>query len=137
MEFTKWNNSTNGVKYFYNMNRKEEEKASNLYHHPAYKYNCAQAIIHKWTGDSSLVKKIEKFGSGRAPHGYCGALYAALELANSKREHNDILLKFEAKTGSASCREIRKLNLVSCRECVDIADKLVEENIKKSVLIKD
>ena len=119
------------------MNRKEEEKASNLYHHPVYKYNCAQAIIHKWTGDSSLVKKIKKFGSGRAPYGHCGALHAALELTTSDVEYNDTLLKFEAKTGSALCREIRKLNLVSCRECVDIADKLLEENIKKSVLIKD
>jgi len=119
------------------MNKKEENKASNLYHHPVYKYNCAQAIIHKWTGDLSLVTEIRKYGSGRAPHGYCGALYAALELANSKLEHNNILLKFKAKASSALCREIRKLNLVSCRECVDIADKLLEENIKKSVLIKD
>jgi hypothetical protein len=112
------------------MNTIEENKsAAYFYHHPLYHYNCAQAVTYKWTGDKDLAFLMKKKGSGQAEKGYCGALHAALTIADTPSKKEKILTAFTAITGSPYCRQIRSMGKTSCKSCVEIADKLLRENI--------
>lgn len=107
----------------------EYNSAAYYYHHPHYHYNCAQAITYKWTGDKNLVSLMKKKGSGQAEEGHCGALHAALTIADTPVKKNKILNTFTAITGSPYCRQIRSMGKTSCKSCVEIADKLLREII--------
>jgi len=107
-------------------------KASELYHHPKYLFNCAQAIVYKWS-EINVVSSLEaadfkRCGGGRAPDGVCGALYGAIALFNANTEQqNRLKSEFEVAIGSLLCRTIRKEKLATCKQCIDVADKLVEQ----------
>src|SRR5690554_3887353 len=102
----------------------EKSEAAWYYHHPAYGYNCAQAMVHHFGGSTKEIKSMQTMGGGQAPNGYCGALHAALYLLKEKPEaQQKIINDFAEKTGSPYCRQIRKEKQVTCRECVRIADR--------------
>ncbi len=107
-------------------------KASEYYHHPKYLFNCAQAIVYKWSeinGISTLrASDLRGMGSGRAPKGICGALHGALMLFDGDSKKQEQLTKeFEATIGSALCRTIRMEKLAACKQCIDVVDGLVEQ----------
>ncbi|MBI9063770.1 MAG: C-GCAxxG-C-C family protein [Marinilabiliaceae bacterium] len=107
-------------------------KASEFYHHPKYLFNCAQAIVYKWSEveviSSLKVADFKRSGSGRAPDGACGALYGALALFEGNTEQQKRLKsEFEAAIGSPLCRTIRKEKMATCRHCIDVADEWVEQ----------
>lgn len=107
-------------------------KASEFYHQPKYLFNCAQAIIYKWSEVNALssleATGFKRFGGGKAPGGVCGALYGALSLfGENSDQRNRLKSEFEAAIGSSLCRTIRKEKLATCKACVDVADELVEQ----------
>ena len=91
------------------------------------KMNCAQAVIaafkEKYDLPADAVDMFASFGAGRAPEGQCGALYAAKYILE-KSDKGKIALSekiFIASAGSAKCKEIRKMNKLSCSGCVEKA----------------
>jgi len=101
------------------------------------KLNCAQAVIaafrEKFGLDENAVHLFASFGSGRAPEGECGALYAAKFILDGR--HRDKAEEcrniFISKAGSVKCKEIRQLKKLSCVGCVETAAEFldkIEEN---------
>lgn len=104
--------------------------ATELYHHPELKFNCAQAIAYKWAKSDveshEMAVKFQKFGGGQAPEGACGALYAGLErLGNNSVAQGELKEQFKNVATSLSCREIRKVNQLSCKGCVQLVDEFL------------
>ncbi|HAT11900.1 MAG TPA: hypothetical protein DCS97_15225 [Planctomycetes bacterium] len=95
-------------------------------------HNCCQAVLHAFQehcqiGDDRIVAA-RLAGAGRAPGGRCGALHAALDILRPEH-HAAVEAAFVSRTGSAACREIRKLRRASCRECVGEAARLVAQRV--------
>lgn len=93
--------------------------------------NCAQSIAVAWAVKSSedliIKEQFVQYGSGKAPEGMCGALYAACSLAGDNYE----VVKDEFATFSAghiSCKDIRKAKQLPCIKCVEVAAKLLEKH---------
>ena len=90
--------------------------------------NCAQSVLHAWrevSGDESIaLAALKSFGSGRAPGGLCGALYAACLVVPVRAE----VLKsvFAARLGSLYCRQLRAIGIYTCETCVSQAAELLE-----------
>lgn len=92
--------------------------------------NCAQSVAIAWAIKNNenveITESFSKYGSGKAPEGTCGALYAAYTLSEDKQQ----LLKDEFTTfsnGFTTCREIRKDKQMSCVNCVEVAAALLEK----------
>lgn len=103
--------------------------AEELYHGKEG-YNCAQAILKTFqqefkVAESTIIEASEK-GRGRAEGGKCGALYAALELAKTKEQQHKLNYAFMTNGASLSCKEIRKARKMTCKECVRLAAKEIQ-----------
>ncbi len=101
--------------------------------------NSAQAVCYsaeKYCGISaSMIKQFERSGTGQAPCGMCGALYAAIRLCGADLEKG-IVKKFKSLTGGMTrCSDIKKSGSITCRECVEISAKIVEEYIQTGGII--
>ena len=110
-------------------------KAVNVFRKPPHRLNCAQAVAHAWTSDAATaqtaIAEHASHGSGKAPTGECGALFAACQVA--KRQGGDpenLRQRFVAVHGHAACSELRARR-VACEECVRVAAELVERNIRE------
>ncbi|MBN2703138.1 MAG: C_GCAxxG_C_C family protein [Pontiellaceae bacterium] len=98
------------------------------------RYNCAQSVYCSLEKHQEVpaekVNELAAAGSGRAPDGLCGALYAA-KLVLSEDRKAELRGWFEENGGSVRCREIRKVRKMSCRDCVaaaaDFVDRYFEE----------
>ena len=89
-------------------------------------HNCAQAVA-AGCGRDDLVESLKVCGGGKAPEGYCGALYAAL-LLSPKELHPALKETFRNKVGSEFCREIRAAGKTPCVKCVEIAAELATDH---------
>lgn len=89
------------------------------------RHNCAQAILKAYaslTGvEQSCVERFSRWGSGRAPEGECGALFAAKSMLADDSARQTLHDAFVRAAGSAACREIRQLGHLSCKQCVETA----------------
>jgi len=86
--------------------------------------NCAQSVFQAFDASDEKVSAAGTLGRGRAEGGLCGALHAALVLAEpDKRE--SFRRTFAEKAGSERCVEIRKGRKLSCLQCVELAAKLM------------
>ncbi|MBN2686265.1 MAG: C_GCAxxG_C_C family protein [Pontiellaceae bacterium] len=98
------------------------------------RYNCAQSVYRSLEKHQEVpaekVSALASAGSGRAPEGLCGALYAA-KLVLSEDRKTELRGWFEENGGSIHCREIRKARKMSCRDCVAVAADFVDRNLKK------
>ena len=87
--------------------------------------NCAQAVLKAYAShagvDQGCVQRFSQFGSGRAPDGQCGALFAAKSLLEDESARQSLEAAFILTAGSAQCRQIRKLRRLSCGQCVQAA----------------
>jgi hypothetical protein len=87
--------------------------------------NCAQAVLKTYAShagvDQGCVQRFSQFGSGRAPDGECGALFAAKSMLEDESARQSLEAAFILAAGSAQCRQIRKLRRLSCRQCVQTA----------------
>lgn len=90
--------------------------------------NCAQSILRAFQQYRAITEKdiidAERFGSGQAEEGLCGALYVALQLTSPPPARDRLRNAFVAKAGSDKCAEIS----VSCVECVRLAASLLVEH---------
>ncbi len=97
------------------------------------KLNCAQAVIaafrEKFGLDENAVNLFASFGSGKAPEGECGALYAAKFILNGN--HRDKLEEcrnvFMSKAGSVKCKEARQLKKLPCVGCVETMAEFLDK----------
>ena len=106
----------------------EKKKSGWFFHHREYNYNCAQAIAHCWSKEANLIAEMERFGGGKAINGQCGALYAAKHLTSELNlDVKEVEKLFVEKAGSFKCREIRSQKTISCQQCVDVADEILEK----------
>jgi hypothetical protein len=93
--------------------------------------NCCESVAYAFRDRIPLseeeLKSFAGFGGGRAPEGYCGAIYAAkrlLEIAGSPKAA-EIPEIFQEVAGSAKCREIKALKKASCLTCIEKAAETV------------
>jgi len=97
-------------------------------------YNCAQAVIKIHDHTDTLEHVIEELntkGGGRAPHGMCGALYGALEMAEGTNKKQYIKNEFIKQNGAETCRELKRIHHTPCSQCVESACRLLEETEKE------
>lgn len=102
-------------------------KASETFHHPVYKHNCAQAIAAKYQrlfADPDVVAKMQANGGGRAEGGLCGALYAAMQAMPDKAEEIKTAFANQA-SGDVTCKALKQNGRVACTRCIDIADEVL------------
>ena len=90
-----------------------------------HRYNCAQAVLKAYAllvglGDSCL-DRFSRFGSGRAPEGECGALFAAKAILQDHSAKQKTEEEFVHAAGSKNCRDIRKSQRFTCEQCVQAA----------------
>lgn len=107
--------------------KKRKKKAADYFHHPEFKFNCAQAITYKWGCSENHVAEMRKCGGGRANNGNCGALHGALTVLKEEEHKKEMLALFSIRAGSNRCKEIKQIGQISCHECVNIADQLLQE----------
>lgn len=91
------------------------------------KGNCAQAVAYAWDrSTSSGADNLPRFsacGSGKAPEGLCGALYAAQILSGNE----NVKRMFAEKAGGyIACRDIRANRIMPCAECVALSSDILE-----------
>jgi len=95
--------------------------------------NCAQAVAGAFRDKFGLSDEfMEKFiasGSGKAPDGVCGALYAAQVILDKVGNGKTIeaIKFFSEHAGSMYCAEIRKVRKVSCVGCVKKAASILDQ----------
>jgi len=93
--------------------------------------NCAQSILNAFREQKNItseeIKDARKLGGGKADHGTCGALHAALSLLDDPEKKETVRKAFVDVAGSELCREIRAQNLISCLQCVEVAARFLEK----------
>ncbi len=98
-------------------------------------YNCAQAVFKtfqkEFNIEENIILEAKKNGGGRAEGGICGALYAAQKIIPKQEFIEVINSDFMNEGGSLYCRDIRKCKKLSCRECVKLAAKCVQNHLQK------
>ena len=95
------------------------------YFHGKEGYNCAQTVLRILKDSQNLsnvneedIIKAKAFGGGRAPNGYCGALYGVLLTSSDDTQNEKFLVDFQNQIGNLTCREIKQVNKKSCKECI-------------------
>lgn len=110
----------------------EKAKAHYLGKPGHQKLNCAQTIAHafrrKYDLGDDVIMRLGVCGGGRAPDGQCGSLYAAKLILEKEAPHRlaDCEKALLERAGSVRCREIRKLNRLSCAGCVEKVAEFVD-----------
>lgn len=95
--------------------------------------NCAQSVTlvlkELFNITDETLALMENAGSGKAPEGFCGAVYAAQKILadNSPDKLAQFNEYFAQKGGSLKCREIRKMKKLDCSGCVAAAVDFFEE----------
>lgn len=104
-------------------------KATDTFRTPPYCHNCAQAVAYKYCGLMGLdtqqaLARFAACGTGKAPGGVCGALYAAMQARPGSAGR--ILELFKERTGGyVTCADIKGRGRVPCPECVPAADDIL------------
>ncbi|MFA7230639.1 MAG: C-GCAxxG-C-C family (seleno)protein [Victivallaceae bacterium] len=95
------------------------------------KLNCAQSILRGFQDKNQVrdeqITAARKLGGGRAEDGICGALHAALQLAENDEIRQSLHESFIVHASSSKCREIRRAGKISCAGCVELAAKTLHE----------
>lgn len=101
------------------------EKAVELFTAVPKLHNCAQAVAGG-CGREDLVAELASCGGGKAPGGFCGALYAACVISD-EAEKEEIISRFRKAAGAITCREIKTVTGYPCVECVRTAAGLLKK----------
>ena len=88
-------------------------------------HNCAQAVACG-CGHCEWKETLASCGGGRAPEGRCGALHAAMLLAENDTVREEIRKGFVSENGSEFCHELKAAG-VPCAKCVECAAALAEK----------
>ena len=98
---------------------------------------CAQSVaesLREHHGlDDAFIKAMSGATGGRAPSGYCGAVYAALRVVEEKGLHKkqEIEAFFKKEAGGVTCREIRSRGQLMCADCVEQAAQIMSPDCNK------
>lgn len=105
------------------------ERALNAYQRE--RLNCAQSVLRGFQEhrqlDDEQIAHARHHGGGRAENGRCGALHAALTLADEPAVRDRLRHAFVTQAGAETCREIRRTARLSCVDCVRLAASLLLE----------
>ena len=106
--------------------------ALKYFHKPPGYYNCAQAIFKAFQDDFNItndqIVEWAKYGNGKAPNGYCGAYFAALELIKDHPElSEEFTRRFQEKSDHLTCFDIRFNYSMSCKNLVRLSANLLNE----------
>lgn len=105
-----------------------------------YRYNCAQAVLKAYAptvgAGESCLDRFSQFGSGRAPGGECGALFAAKAIVADSDAKKEVEREFVEIAGTTRCRDIRKGRRVSCEQCVQTAANAVFSQFMQRSLLQ-
>ena len=101
--------------------------------HAEHRGNCAMSVAYGYaraTGKSEAesvdtAETFRNFGGGRAPEGFCGALYAAKMMQPDHAESIEDFFKRGAK-GCFKCKEIRPNAVIPCNRCVELAGEALD-----------
>lgn len=113
----------------------DRQKSISYFRTPPCNYTCAQAILKGFQQEfaikDDIVDEFAGYRGGKAPEGVCGAIYAANYLlqANGLQPINK---DFAAIAGSDKCFEIKTIHRFPCPDCINLADRLVEEKLEKT-----
>ena len=117
----------------------EKPDAVSLFRGPD-RNNCAQAVLKAYaslTGvDQRCVERFSRLGSGRAPDGECGALFAAKSMLADDSARQTLHDTFTRVAGSPTCREIRQLGQLSCKQCVETAADEVFARLREGQVLQ-
>ena len=101
--------------------------------HEEKRGNCALAVAYGYargTGKTELeatdaAQTFRGFGGGKAPDGYCGALYTAKLM---QPDHADAIEDFfkRGSEGFTKCSEIRPNKVIPCVRCVELAGEALD-----------
>lgn len=106
------------------MLEKFRQEADRVYGAVPKTRNCAQAVVEIF-GRPDLIAPMAACGAGRAPNGYCGALYGAMQVTPTTA-HDALQRDFAEEAGAMTCKEIKEKNLTPCKECVAIGAMLAD-----------
>ena len=102
--------------------------------------NCAQAVLKAYASvagvEQRCVERFSRLGSGRAPEGECGALFAAKSMLADDSARQTLHDAFVRAAGSAACRQIRKLGQLSCKQCVETAADEVFAQLREGQVLQ-
>jgi hypothetical protein len=112
-----------------------KEQAKNYYlgRNGNKRLNCAQSIAkafeNKYPVTSELHEELKNCGSGKAPGGVCGSIYAVKLILDERApgKIEECLKKFLEKAGSLKCKEIRSQKKLSCIGCVECSAELLDD----------
>ncbi|MFC1668772.1 C-GCAxxG-C-C family (seleno)protein [Spirochaetota bacterium] len=102
--------------------------------------NCAQAVAMAFKDTlpfitDDTIKQFKKKGFGKAPEGECGMYFAAkyiLEKTDHHHKIDDFTRYFLSFAPSVSCKELKKMKVPFCAEClkksVDYVDDVIFPN---------
>jgi len=93
--------------------------------------NCAQCVAMAFSAED-VTAGMKSCGGGGAPGGMCGALYAALTLAEEESRER-IRTGFMKENGSVFCHELKQMFHVPCEKCVETAALLLEKEKNKVI----
>jgi len=112
--------------------RKEKAVDYFLGRNGARRMNCAQAVVAAFETERFFSEEeFQEFAicsNGKAPQGYCGAVYAAIKVL----EKIDTIAKmqfmddFSEYAGSLSCKVIRSKKKITCPQCVERSAVFIE-----------
>jgi len=100
------------------------------------KYNCAEAILLAFLEvrevSQETINRAATWGRGRAEGGLCGALFAGKSLLGDSPLADILAQRFSEAAGSGTCRRIRKLKTLSCRQCVETVELILRTLISEN-----
>lgn len=110
----------------------KERAKNNFLGKDTKRLNCYQAVLEafkeKFNISDDEIEEGLAFGSGKAPDGLCGAVYAVKVLLekNNKDDFNDFASNFLFDNGALRCFELKNLKK-SCLLCVEESAKYLEK----------
>lgn len=108
-------------------------KATDTFRKQPWCHNCAQAVANKWcqlySNPQTILTDLSMAAGGKAEGGICGALFAAQKALPQYAD--ELTDEFRERVGATTCAEIKRIAKTPCPACVDIADNLVDEFLKK------
>lgn len=104
------------------------------------RYNCAQAVLKAYASvvgaGEACLDRFAQFGSGCAPGGECGALFAAKAILGEVAAKKEVEREFVDVAGTTTCRDIRRGRRATCAQCVQTASNAVFSQLTQRSLLQ-
>lgn len=103
-----------------------EKAKNNFLGKSGKRLNCYQSILDAFQDKFKIPEQEiddgKIFGSGQAPDGFCGALYAVkVILEKNNGDITELMTDFMIENGGFRCADIRSARQTNCIECIEKA----------------